>query len=195
MRRLFLAAVGAMALVGGATAANAVSVVSGTIPSSLASLTPPTSFAIGAQLSNGPGAFGPTMYTFTVMGASTLFNGQIGSTENGGATQNINFTPPTLTAGSTGTGATLATFTETSTDPNPEVWAITAANAILLAPGTYTIDVSGTLNGTTGAYGGSFNVAAAPVPEAKTWAMMLLGFGAMGMVIRRRRKPVLAQVA
>jgi hypothetical protein len=33
------------------------------------------------------------------------------------------------------------------------------------------------------------------VPEAATWAMMLLGFGGMGLVIRRRRKPVLAQLA
>lgn len=33
------------------------------------------------------------------------------------------------------------------------------------------------------------------VPEPATWAMMLLGFAGMGMVIRRRSKPVLAQLA
>lgn len=33
------------------------------------------------------------------------------------------------------------------------------------------------------------------VPEPATWAMMLLGFGAIGMASRRRRKPVLAQIA
>jgi hypothetical protein len=33
------------------------------------------------------------------------------------------------------------------------------------------------------------------VPEPATWAMMLLGFGAIGMVSRRRRKSVLAQLA
>ncbi|HEX8838885.1 MAG TPA: PEPxxWA-CTERM sorting domain-containing protein, partial [Sphingomicrobium sp.] len=32
------------------------------------------------------------------------------------------------------------------------------------------------------------------VPEPATWAMMLLGFGAIG-VSMRRRKPVLAQLA
>ncbi|QNP43594.1 PEP-CTERM sorting domain-containing protein [Sphingomonas daechungensis] len=33
------------------------------------------------------------------------------------------------------------------------------------------------------------------VPEPATWAMMLLGFGAAGFVLRRRRRPVLAQAA
>lgn len=33
------------------------------------------------------------------------------------------------------------------------------------------------------------------IPEAGTWAMFLLGFGAAGYAIRRRRKPLLAQVA
>lgn len=35
----------------------------------------------------------------------------------------------------------------------------------------------------------------AAVPEPSTWAMMLLGFGAMGLAIRRRGKPTLAQIA
>jgi hypothetical protein len=33
------------------------------------------------------------------------------------------------------------------------------------------------------------------VPEPATWGMMLLGFAGMGMALRRRRRPVLAQVA
>lgn len=33
------------------------------------------------------------------------------------------------------------------------------------------------------------------VPEPATWAMMLLGFGGIGFSMRRRAKPVLAQVA
>jgi hypothetical protein len=33
------------------------------------------------------------------------------------------------------------------------------------------------------------------VPEPSTWGMMLLGFAGIGMAIRRRRKPALAQLA
>lgn len=34
-----------------------------------------------------------------------------------------------------------------------------------------------------------------PVPEPATWALMLLGFGGIGLAMRRRRKPALAQLA
>jgi len=37
--------------------------------------------------------------------------------------------------------------------------------------------------------------ATAAVPEPATWGLMLLGFGAIGFTMRRRRRPVLAQVA
>ena len=35
----------------------------------------------------------------------------------------------------------------------------------------------------------------APVPEPRTWAMMLFGFAGMGEVVRRRRRHGLAQIA
>ena len=41
----------------------------------------------------------------------------------------------------------------------------------------------------------SYNGAVAAVPEPATWAMMLLGFGGIGVAMRRRRKPALAQIA
>jgi hypothetical protein len=82
-------------------------------------------------------------------------------------------------------------FSKTSTDPAPEVWAL--LSPVVVGLGSHTITVAGTLLGPTGSYSGTLNVAA--VPEPATWAMMLLGFGAMGLVIRRRRQPVLAQIA
>jgi hypothetical protein len=41
----------------------------------------------------------------------------------------------------------------------------------------------------------SGNAAFYPVPEPGTWALMLLGFGGIGMAMRRRRRPTLVQVA
>jgi hypothetical protein len=35
----------------------------------------------------------------------------------------------------------------------------------------------------------------AAVPEPATWGLMLLGFGGIGMAMRRRRRPALAQIA
>ncbi len=60
-----------------------------------------------------------------------------------------------------------------------------------------TITVTGLSEG-LGSYGGSlsFAPAQAPVPEPATWAMMLIGFGAVGWQIRRqRRTSALAQLA
>jgi hypothetical protein len=42
---------------------------------------------------------------------------------------------------------------------------------------------------------GTFTYVSPSVPEPSTWAMMLIGFGAVGFAIRRRRSPKLAQVA
>jgi hypothetical protein len=39
------------------------------------------------------------------------------------------------------------------------------------------------------------NLLITPVPEPATWALMLLGFGGIGLAMRRRRKPALAQLA
>ena len=47
-----------------------------------------------------------------------------------------------------------------------------------------TINVTGTSRG-LGSFGG--NATFSPVPEPATWAMMLIGFGAMGVAFRRRR--------
>lgn len=74
---------------------------------------------------------------------------------------------------------------------NTQVISLLGVN--LLAGSTYTVAIGG--SGVSGAaYTGNGTLTAA-VPEPATWAMMLLGFGAMGMVVRRRRKPVLAQIA
>ena len=65
-------------------------------------------------------------------------------------------------------------------------------SSLFLEAGTYTLTINGE-NRSTGSLGGTVTINA--VPEPGTWAMMLLGFGAAGFAMRRRRAPVLAQAA
>ena len=180
MRKILLAAAGAMALVGGATAANAAaSITAVTSP-----LTAPASSLFGDTFNNMPTATTAIndTFTFNLMGGSALADSQVSTILLNGLA-NITFSSITLDGNA---------FTKTSTDPGPETWAL--LSPILLANGTHTINVMGTLTGANGAYSGTLNVSNA-VPEPATWAMMLLGFGGMGFVMRRRRNPVLAQIA
>src|SRR6478736_6345885 len=57
-------------------------------------------------------------------------------------------------------------------------------SAILAAPRSYYLDLSGTGGGSAG-YGGTLSVAA--VPEPSTWAMMILGFFGLGFMAYRRK--------
>jgi hypothetical protein len=71
-------------------------------------------------------------------------------------------------------------------------------HAITLLPasfgaGDYRLTFGGTTSG-GGGEGGTLSFFQA-VPEPSTWALMLFGFGAMGVALRRRRRPVLAQIA
>ena len=73
-------------------------------------------------------------------------------------------------------------------------------SAITLLPGSfgagsYHLTFGGTTSSGGGGEGGTLSFFAA-VPEPGTWAMMLLGFGAIGLAMRgRRRRPALAQIA
>ncbi len=62
-----------------------------------------------------------------------------------------------------------------------------------LQPGTYTLHINGSYAGEVSGFGGDVNFTA--VPEPATWGMMLLGFGAVGFAMRRRRRPALMQLA
>ena len=57
-------------------------------------------------------------------------------------------------------------------------------SSLFLEAGTYTLTINGD-NRSTGSLGGTVTINA--VPEPGTWAMMLLGFGAAGFAMRRRR--------
>jgi hypothetical protein len=79
---------------------------------------------------------------------------------------------------------------QTQFDPLTETWQL---DPVFLTAGIHTIYVNGNL-AANGSYVGNINVTTS-VPEPGTWAMLLLGFGAVGFALRRRRLPVLAQAA
>lgn len=182
MRKLVHTLAGAAALAT-ASVASAASVITGPTPNTL---TPPASALFGATLTGSATTTTPIndTFTFNINGGPGLTNAQVSTILLGGM-QNVNFTSIMLD----GTYA----FTKTSNDPAPEVWAL--LTPVLLGNGSHSINVLGTLLGPTGSYSGTINVQVPAVPEAKTWMMMLLGFGAMGLATRRRRRPVLAQIA
>jgi hypothetical protein len=80
---------------------------------------------------------------------------------------------------------------EIDDDGTNEFWRL--ANPVTLGASSYLLTINGNNSG-AGSLGGSITIRQA-VPEPATWAMMLLGFGAVGFAMRRRRAPVLAQVA
>jgi hypothetical protein len=74
--------------------------------------------------------------------------------------------------------------------PN-EFWGL---DTTFIPMGTYTLLIQGN-NNDTGNLGGTVTINPAAVPEPATWALMLLGLGAVGWQLRRRIRPALAQAA
>ena len=87
----------------------------------------------------------------------------------------IDFTSITIT---NAMGAVVGAFN--ITNGNPE---IAVLNPVVANGGTYTLNVTG-VAGSNASYGGTLNFSA--VPEPGTWALMILGFGAIGFSMRRK---------
>ena len=183
MRRIVYTILGAASLVS-ATIANAAVTVTGatnltdpnpTLPASIASQDGTTTVTFGL---NPTGTSFSSSFTFmnTVAG---VYNFLVGT-----STPGLMFTNVSVTGGGT-----------TSIFAPPAASVIQRFNLALLAETPYTVSIAGTSPVAAGAISGNVTITNGAVPEPATWAMMILGFGAMGMVIRRRRRPVLAQLA
>lgn len=187
MRGSITALAGAMALALSSAASAAVTITSSTgvtSPAPTVDNSHPVVTIDYGQLTVGPGAFSGSYTFYSDVNASA------------------NFTLDSSTTGTTFNSASLmgpgGTVLFNVLNPvNPSVWYLNGAQILAgnAESNLYTVSFTGSTNSnTTGVITG--NVSLTAVPEAKTWAMMLLGFGAIGMAMRsRRRRTVLAQVA
>ncbi|MFL6766001.1 MAG: FxDxF family PEP-CTERM protein [Sphingomicrobium sp.] len=182
MRKLFLTAVGAATLALGSTAANA----SVQLAISSADLNTFGSSAFTGQVvGTGASTNFNDIFAFTLTNPD-LLNGHVDTLAILG-TLNINFSSIYI-------DTVARSFTQTGFDPGEETWVLNPGTS--LAAGPHNLFVNGSLNspvGTAATYSGTLNIAA--VPEPATWAMMLLGFGGIGLAMRRKRRPALAQIA
>jgi len=186
MRRLiYTAAVSALIALGSTGASAAVTVTSsggypdlGGDPCNPVCGTNPPNLAVSNNNGSGSIVFGinPVGLTFDT---NFVFNNSVGGSYNielGTSTQGLMFTLVTVTGG----GATL-TFAP------PAITSLQQFGISLLANTNYTVRVAGTSPTTAGEWHGGITVVDGAVPEPATWAMMLLGFGGIGIAMRRRR--------
>lgn len=189
MRKLLLSAVGAVAVATASMASAAVTVTSST------GLTAPDPMAAGSVANNPDGSsniqFGIQPVPFPNFSGSFDFSNSIAGVYNivlQTSTTGVIFTSAALTGG----GCTPAICTLGGT-PGTSL----SLNGLILAANTsYTFSFAGTNSRTRtgGTLNGNVSIDPA-VPEPATWAMMLLGFGGIGLAMRRRRRPALAQIA
>jgi hypothetical protein len=190
MRRLVLGLIGATALTM-ASAASATMV-----------LTTPTSVSVSGPTTDGAN------FTFGYSNSDTTspFSETVSWMNDLAGLYSVSLTTSAVTAdGATDVDITAAFLTGTgilgqlnlipditNTDLN-ETYRLLSQQ---LGAGTYTLTVQGT-TGDIGSYGGNVAFEAHPgdVPEPATWGLMLLGFGAVGWQLRRRRSALLMQAA
>jgi hypothetical protein len=187
MRKTVVALAGAAALAISSGASATALILSPNNPLPGPTVTPPQSGTFGNSF-NPSGPSGTTftdVYNFTLSGAS-LTNGSLISIALSTG-DNIDFTCQTCTVQ---LDSNLFTLMSTG---SLDVFTLSPTS---LTSGPHALTVTGEfLTGTNASYSGTVNFNL-PLPEASTWAMMLLGFGAIGFAMRgRQRKPVLAQVA
>lgn len=185
-RFLSLASIGAAALIALAPAAHAQATAGGTTVAFNNDITgSPGSFTTGFSDSNLANPFSETLVFTTATAGTVSINV---TTTMTGPENNVNFSNVFLM----GTGLVGNILVpQILGDPNET----RALNNLALGIGTFTLTFEGTPGTTTGSFGGSVAFqAGSAVPEPATWAMMLLGFGAVGFSMRRRR-PSLLQAA
>ncbi len=187
MRKTMVAFAGAAALALGSAAGAAVTVTGSTglnnpdpaAVGSIQTVGTTTTINFGQNPASSPSFTSSFSFSNDIVGLYTIV---VGSSDPG-----ITFTSGTLTGA--GGSFNLAPASVGS-------FSLLTLGATTLASGMYTLTFAGTNPVPGGSYDGTLMInQVSGVPEPGTWGMMLLGFGAMGLVVRRRRHPALAQIA
>lgn len=133
---------------------------------------------VGFGRNNAIGSFVDT-YTFTLTGSSFFVTSTASSAASG--LQDLDFTSLVI---QNAASVVVATFTGNLGNDATEFYAL---GPITLAPGAYSLVVSGVNSAAQASYSGNIAVTAIPVPEPSTSALMLAGLGAAAFITRRRR--------
>lgn len=178
IRLLTLASIGAAALVALSPAAHA-QATGGTISDFSNDLGVGGSFTTGFSESMLANPFTETLtFTTSTSGLLSIFVGTTATT----AINDTDFTNVFLS----GTGLVGNVLIPQLTGDPTEIRSLAGLG---LGAGNFTLTVQGTPGTQNGSFGGSVAfVAQSAVPEPSTWAMMLFGFGAMGVAVRRRKR-------
>jgi hypothetical protein len=162
-------------IAGGATGANALTYVTALDQLSL------TAFGTSdfGEIITTTGVFSQP-FTFTTSGLNNA-SSFVGTISLANGKKDIDFSSIDLDG--------LFFFTKSSGDPS-ERWDLFDA---VIGPGTHSINVHGTVVSAgpglkAASYSGTLNLSPVAVPEPATWALMIMGFGSVGAMIRFRRR-------
>jgi len=204
MRKLMLALAGATALT--ASAANAaITIGSGSqisIGGSVITNTADASQATALDFTTGTTSNGSAPGTLSTFngGAAGSFAGQFCT----GSCGTINDIASLMVGASASPFFTLTNGVTFSLSNITSIDRSTAGILGFMGTGVFSGNISGSaFDATPGVFsfstqGGNvttFSASTVAVPEPGTWALMLLGFGGIGVAMRRRRRPALAQIA
>ena len=136
------------------------------------------------------------VYSFALGTTPISFDFSIGGVEGGGSTTGSNIFLTNLLTGQTAMYNPLFIGNDNTTTPSGDIQNSARLNFSFLSglnfnpniDNTYRIDLSAGGNTVTSFARIGAGAGVAAVPEPATWAMMLIGFGAMGVSLRRRRR-------
>jgi len=199
MRSLVLSVLGATALASGSIASAAVTVNAGTVVN-LNDPNPSTSVATAGGNTTINFGFNPIVNAEGTNSFSSSFTisdplAGIYSISGSTSTPGVIFSDTSnLTCIASVMGCTVGTVYNLIIGTTPSGFSAFGLPLTNLAAGDYRLTING-ISPNSGSFTGNVRITTGAVPEPGTWALMLLGFGAVGLAMRRKRRPVLAQLA